>query len=262
MKKTLLILLALLAATTITLTACSDSGKTPVDDGGDENDDIETVDDSTDEVDETDDATDGETDNGTVNNGYEEKNDTVYAGVNGLNLRASGSTSADVLKQVNMGTALTRIATNGTWDQVKVNGSETVYYVQSKWVSTNASNFEFTELEEPVEVTLSTASKAGNVCFWQTPHIAWVGKDYDYTNILLASGLKASNLKDATITKIAYNNNWIKVKFVGTIEVSANSTATYTEENPGVFYIRTKSITDKNVIDPSFQENNGGGGIG
>ena len=261
MKKTLLILLALLAATTITLSACSDSGKVPVD-NGDENDDIENVDESTDEDtdEDTDDETDDETQGNTSGDGYVDKNDTVYAGVS-LRLRTSPSTASDnnIAKVVDFGTKLNRVSSNGVWDKVTLDGSDTVYYVDSDWVAAGNANFVFTNCETPVEITLSTTT-SNKVVFFQSPFECEDNNKY-FANAVCASGLSASNLSEGyKLTKVATNANWIKVTFVGTVTISSNNSKTFTEEAPATLYIKARAFERGDVVDPTYSS--GGSGVG
>ena len=261
MKKTLALILALLMLASFALVACNDNEKTPVNDDDYEDDDNIKDDEDKDtekdtEADTEDDTekdTEKESENQTENNvpEWETKNDTVYVGVDGLNLRSAPNASPDsVVAQVNAGTALTRIATNGTYDKVKNPTTNEECYVLSKWVTTVGSNFEFTAVDPATDLEFSTASDAKNACFFTTPHVAWNGDDYDYTNIVCKAGIKHGNLSEGyTLKKIGYNANWIKVEFVGTITITNGATITCTAEDPGIFYVRKVSIGDKCIID-------------
>ena len=268
MKKTLAILLALLAAASISLAACDeDDERTPI--GGGNGDDIEQVEDSDDEVtedtkDNNNEDTNDQGGNNDVVTDYVTKNDTVYAGYN-VWLRASDYTGADKVNSVTAKQALERIATNGEWDKVKDPKSGKECYILHAWVSENSDNFTFTELEESeqVSLTLSTSADVGNICFFETPHYAWndSANGYYYDNIILKSGITHANLsKDYKLTKVAYNANWLKVEFVGTITTSGG-TKTCTEENPGVFYTRTYFVDKGRIIDPSASTGGNGGNI-
>ena len=261
MKKTLAILLALLAAASISLAACDeDNERTPI--GGENGDDIEQVEDSDDEVteDTKDNNNEDTNDQGgedVGSNGYVDKSGVVYAGVD-LNLRTTDYSTADstIAKTVPFGTKLNLVASDGTWSKVKLDGDDTVYYALAGL--TSAAQVNLTELEEPVAITLSETT-ANNVLFFNFPFESEDENLY-WNNVALASGLKHANLsKDYSLKKVATSNKWAKVEFVGTITVGS-SVRTHTAENPGVYYIKDLAFSRGDIVDPTYSSGSGVGG--
>ena len=266
MKKTLAILLALLAAASITLASCQDEGRTSLDDGFDDGDN-EYVDTDNDE---TDDETNGETNNenndGENNNnqntnptGWNDVTGTLYAGVN-VTLRSepSDSNSAKTDKNVTYGTALTRVRTNGKWEEVKVSGDDTLYYVKTIYVTSMSGNFSFTDVADKPAITLSETT-GNNVCFYKTPFYC-EDSETNFANMLCKSGIKASHLTSGYSLKkvgVSANGKWIKVELVGTVTISSNNSATFSEENPGVFYIQSLAFSRGDIVDATWSDNSG-----
>ena len=267
MKKTLAILLALLAATSITLASCKDDGRSTLDDdwNDEDNDYVESDDETDDTTDEGDDTSnnqtpdDGENENDPPVNptGWEAKDDTVYAGVK-INLRAEASTSSESLATIPFGSALSRSETNGKWDKVTYNGK--TGYVSHTYVSLNASDFSFTTYETPVDITLS-ADTTNKVLFYQTPFSPdkFSAFDLDAGNVLLASGVKAENLSDGyTLKKVAISQSgsWVKVELTGTVTIQG-STKTCNGE---VFYIRALAFNRGDIVDSTWNSGSNPGG--
>ena len=264
MKKTLAILLALLAAASITLASCQDDGRSTLDDDFDKDNDY--VD--TDDEDETNDDTDGETtnDNNNENNNnqnvnptdWEEKNDTVYAGLK-INLRSDASKNGDIITTIPFGSAISRIETNGRWDKVTYNGQ--TGYVDHTYVSLNSGDFTFNACDA-AEITI--AENASNaVLFYQTPFSpdGYAKFDLDASNVLLASGIKAPNLTTGYSLKkvaISQSGNWVKVEFTGTVTIGS-STKTCNAET---FYIRALSFNRGDIVDSSWNNSSNPGGDG
>ena len=267
MKKTLAILLALLAAASITLASCE---KDPVDTGDgwdDDNDYIDTKDenDDTDGTKDTSDETDDketESDNTTVPSDWTEATGNIYLGMNVI-LRSAPNdlASSKTDTKLTFGTALTRVRTNGRWEEVKYN--DTLYYVKSVYTTDNGNNFTFTADEEKPALTINPET-GNNVCFYKTPFFC-DDSEANYGNMLCKSGIKATHLSEGyTLKKLAVsaNGKWIKVEFVGTVTISSSNSATYTAENPGVFYIQALSFTRGDVIGGGIVsgDNNSGDG--
>ena len=260
MKKTLAILLALLAAASITLASCQDEGRTSLDDGFDDGDN-EYVDTDNDE---TDDETNGETNNenndGENNNnqntnstGWEEKNDTVYAGVDDLNLRKEQSATSTVLKRVSAGTKLNRIATNGKWDRVTLEGGTTEYYVLHQFVSDTYDNFDFTDCETPVTLTLNNDKI---LRLYTTPFEVYDGNTLLYNNIHKSDRVTAIS---GEIKKIATSkNDWLKVTIKGTVTYAGGTSETFETETE--FYLSPYAVANGRVTDPDRP--NGGNSSG
>ncbi len=270
MKKTLAILLALLAATSITLASCKDDGRSTLDDdwNDEDNDYVESDDENDDTTDDGENTTGEQTPGGNedendppVNStGWETKDDTVYAGVDALNLRSApnGTNSANIVKQVNHGTKLNRKSTTGKWDKVTLDGSDTEYYVLHMFVSETNANFTFTNCESPVTLTFN--SEKGMVCFYTTPFKIWDGDTLLYNNIWESAGVKAIN---GELKKVALSDNgWIKVTVVGTISLDGGKEKELTE--PTTFYISNSDVTTGRIVDPDRPNagNGSGGGNG
>ena len=261
MKKTLALLLALLAAASIALASCEKKPENNGDNGWD--DDIDHVESKNDKDDEKESAEDtaavesenNETENEILNNtGWVATNDTVYAGVK-LHLRTEASKNSSSIATIPFGTAITRAETNGSWDKVTYNGQ--TGYVNHTYVSTNAGDFTFTAYEEAKAITLSTAEKTNTVLFYQTPFSPdqYERFDLDADNVLLASGIKAANLSEGyTLEKVAISQSgkWIKVKLTGTVTIGGSSKVCEAE----TFYIRSLAFTRKDVIDDSWGNGN------
>ena len=270
MKKTLAILLALLAAASITLTSCQNDGREPVNDDNWDDQDNEYVDtDNSNEdtsKDTTNDNTDGDNENNNNNNnnntnpsGWEAKNDTVYAGVL-LVLRGTPSASGENLAEIPYGTALARAESNGTWD--KVTYGDKTGYVMHVYVSANNSAFNYTNVESPVSISVKTDSDK-NVVFYTTPFV--IDNESYAANWLCNSGIKAEFLSEGyTLKKLAVSENkkWVKVEFVGTVTINAKNSATYPATNPGIVYIQATSFDDGRIVDSTWSSGSGGGNSG
>lgn len=253
MKKTLAILLALLAATSITLASCKEDKGSDLDDWTDDDNDYVDTGDETDDTDESDSKTNNDnSDNGNENNpsnndnnGWSDASGNLYLGVNvTLRSQPSDSSSYKTDKNLYFGTALTRVRTNGRWEEVKVSGDDTLYYVKSIYTTTNSGNFTFTEATDTPALTLSETTNY-NVCFYKSPFYS-DDNDTNYSNMLCKGGIKANNLSEGYSLKkmaVSTNGGWVKVEFVGTVTISANNTATFTAENPGTFYIQALAFT-------------------
>ena len=260
MKKTLAILLALLAATTITLASCKEEPTTNVDGWDDDNDYVATGDTSDDTADTTaDTTTDKENGENTNVTGWVEKNDTVYAGVNELNIRtsASAANNTNVYKQVNAGTALTRKATNGKWDKVVLEGGETEYYVLHNFVSETNDNFTFTAVTSETPVLL-TLNEGKILRLYTTPFEVYDGNVLNFTNIHARAAVKAV---DGEIKKVAVsNNNWIKITVKGTVTYDGNTTETFETETE--FFLSPYAVSKGRVNDPERPASSGNGNSG
>lgn len=263
MKKTLAILLALLTAATVALTACSPDDREPADNNDD--DDIDYVEDEDTDDKKPKDTSDNDDDKNNGNSNNEEEDDKVpavlYAGVE-LRLRSSTSTSSEnnVVKTVPFGTKLNYVATSGSWYKVTLDGDSAEYYVQSKWLASGNAAFSFTDCED-ADLTVETTSN--KVVFYNSPFVC---EDLETAlqNALLGDGFLKTHFMDGyKLTAVATNSGWVKVEFVGTIKLSENKTATYAEANPGVFYVQMKSFTEGRISGLNTSGGSGSvGGIG
>lgn len=241
MKKFLAILLALATVTTISLTACNKK-EDPADDGDDwDNDFYNENKDTSDTSGSSDTADNGE--NGGANTAtWIDKNDTVYVGMNGTQLREGPGKSYKSAKTVDFKTALTRLQTNGTWDKVKLEDVE--YYVMSALVSTNINDFEFDDLASPVNLTINTGKQ---INLRGTPFVP----DTE-DNTLLQHNVKKSGLKPENVTAekplvkvaVSKSGDYYKVTYDGT-----------------TYYIKGKKLVNEGTItDPSVSGGSTGGG--
>ena len=256
MKKTLAILLALLAAASITLASCDEEPENPNNGWDDDNQYVNESkeDDKTDTSakDTTAESENKETENNNTTTTTPSNWDTVsgnlYLGMNVI-LRSAANEYDTSKTEVKLpfGTALTRVRTNGKWEEVSYNGD--LYYVKSIYTTTVGDNFTFTEDPAQPALTLSTET-TNNVCFYKTPFYC-DDSEANFGNMLCKSGIKAANLSEGyTLTKlgVSANGKWIKVSFVGTVTIGATNTVTYTAEDPGVFYIQSLAFTRGDVL--------------
>ena len=263
MKKTLALLLALLMIATMALAACQkDKKPSGLDDLDDEYNNLSDTDFETEENE----STSGSDTKKPVSNEWVDKNDVVYAGASNLNLRtsASASSSNNISKKVDSGTKLNRISTNGIWSKVTLEGNTQEYYVSNDWISSNASDFEITPC---TAVALTINETTNNILFFESPFESYDGADLRYENVALASGFKKANVKgEYSLQKIgtSASGNWVKVKFVGTIEISSSNTKTFTADNPGEFFVKIRAFNRGDITDPTYTGGNtpSGGGIG
>ncbi len=267
MKKTLALLLALLMLASVALVACNDDEKEPVSDDeeyedGDNVKDNEDEDTDEDSEKDTEEDTEKDTEKETENNvdEWETKNDTVYTGMNNINLRKEASRNASVLKTVSAyGTSLTRTKTNGIWSEVTYNGTKG--YILNELLSTDANDFAFDAVETPSTLTIKDGYQ---VRFHTTP---FESIEFAYENVLRSSGVKAEYLAAGTTIKkvgISKNGDWLKIEVIGTINFVSGA-ETYTAENPGIFYIPDYQVTKGRVTDsdrPSTGNPDGPVGIG
>ncbi len=262
MKKALAILLALLMLASVAFVACENNGgNTNDDDWDNENDYVDTGDDS--DSDSSDDSDSTDTDNkgnNTTVTGWIDKNDTVYVGSKMLNLRTSTSSASDsnIAKTANGGDTLTRISTNGTWDKVKVSGDTTEYYVQSKFICTNPSNFNFTDLAEDDYVTITYVKSSGkSLCLYSTPFQIKENGALLYNNISYVINDQPTT-DGGKITKIGTSaNGWLKVTVEGTFGTTDGKTPNIAK---GTYYIDPNSALSDRINDPSRPT--GGGNTG
>ena len=251
MKKILALLLVLLMVISIVLVACQKNKPVRDDDDDDDYNNVETTDVASETV--------LESDTFIPTGTWREVSDTVYAGVDSLNLRTAPQTgSSTIAKKVNAGQKLTRTETNGVWSKVTMEGDSTVYYVANTWLSTNGNNFTFTDCT-PVDLTIEATER--NVIFFTSP---FENEDPDlyFDNAVCSSGFKTENvIGEYTLKKLATSANgaWIKVEFVGTIKINDNNQKTFSAENPGVLYIKALSISRGDIVDPTYTPNDNTG---
>ncbi|MBQ9086655.1 MAG: hypothetical protein IJY47_05660 [Clostridia bacterium] len=261
MKKPLALLLALLMTTTVALAACSkekDTDSNLDDDFDNEYNNVQTTDVESENESESGTETDTKK---PVSSDWVDKNDVVYAGVDRLNLRTSASSSNNnnIAKTVDSGTKLNRASSNGTWSKVTLEGSTQVYYVSNAWLSSNAADFSYTACT-PVALTINDTTN--NIIFFESPFESDDSNLY-FENAVCASGFKKENVKgEYTLKKVgtSASGSWIKVEFVGTIEINANNKKTFTSDNPGELYVKTRAIERGDISDPTYSSGSSSGG--
>ena len=242
MKKLLAFLLVIVMILSVSLVACAKKNNTP-----DDTDD----DDWGNGGGTTTAAPNGDENNGDSNvptTSWVDKADVVYTGVNNLNLRLEPSANASVVKTVaTAGTALNRVATNGTWDKIELGEGDAkqTAYVLSAYISQISTNFSFTTLPAENQSTLTIIGDS-KVNLRSTPFVP--EGDYNYSNVAIQE-FKAEN---GTLTKVAVSasGNWYQVSYVGTI-----GTKTYTGSE--VLYIASSSIASGYVSDSAATDNGG-----
>lgn len=216
MKKILIAALALITVLTMSLTACGDT-QNPEDENP--NDDLISRDDEepTDNEDEdnTDDKTDDQTpdDSGdgptqTPVGGWTSAAATVYAKT-ASNVRENASKTSTSLGVVQMGTALTRVETNGTWDKITYNGNTAYILSDLVTVSQNRVTFEDKTADD---MTLHlTASNKTNLR--SSPVVS------DHVDNLKGT-IRAEDTANGTLklAKLSADKAWAEVRFTGTDE--------------------------------------------
>ena len=245
MKKTLAFLLALVMILSISLVACQKNDPEP-----DDNDDddwgnggtTESVDSSS----ESQSNTNGDNNDPLPpSNVWTDKNDKVYAGMNGVRIRTAPSTdsSSSIVGTVTVGTALDRIGTNGVWDKILYNGEER--YVSCSLVAPIGTHFSFTDVEPAVTLTMNGTF---TINIRSTPFVP--KGDYARQNLAIES-FSAAN---GTLTKVGVSTSgsWYKVTYVGTIN---GVTYDGTED----LYIAASNVTDGYVSDPTVPSGPVGG---
>lgn len=255
MKKFLAIFLALMMITTVALVSCKKD--TPADDNDDWDNEDPVGDNGSDSgsdsgsgsgSDSGSDSGSGSGSNNTddtpITNAWIDKNDKVYVGIDGTRLREGPGSGYKVGTNVNSGTELERLQTNGSWDKVKYEGVE--YYVDSNLVTTAGKDFAFgADLDAPVNLTINE-DKQINL---RTSPFVSDADDYLYANV----GKSGLTSKDVTaekpLTKIGVSENgiWFKVTYDG-----------------NTYYIKARLAKDGTIADPTVTPDVGGnvGGIG
>ena len=172
----------------------------------------------------------------------------VYAGVE-LELYASMDADSEPVKTVPFGTRLDRSETDGTWDKVKLEGEDTEYYVLTKWISVNGANFEF----KPCDDVCVVVKEKETFVMYYTPFICCDGESC-LENAVGKTEITLGNLnKQYDITKVEEGDNWVKVKFYGTIKTDDFS-VTYYKVAPATFYIQKKYFINGALDDVTYDD--------
>ena len=252
MKKTLLAILALIAVTTITLTAC---GKDDPKD--DENDDLwedyynDQSQSTTDSSSGTGDVTEG---TGTESQpvidlgGWVNKNDTVYI-LHPTYLRNSATGSATTNITLSMGASVTRTATNGTWDKVTYN--EKTYYVWSYLTTDNRGEVTFKDIEPTATSIINTdttGTKPSQTNLRTTPCY-----DEDLENLGASALTKAMTTAEGVtfqVTGINESGTWARVYFKGTDARGQAIEGTFYVRPNYLEYFQTQNPDDTGSVKP------------
>lgn len=226
MKKILIATLALITALCISLAACDKNDKNKNDDPADDDDDIvaRPNDDDSNSTDTT-----GNGNGNTGTNVWVDKNDTVYV-LTESNIRANTSTSSTKIATVPMGTALTRVQTNGTWDKITYNDQEA--YIKSNLVTTNVNTVTFDPVTDQIFLHLKTSGNSANPTSVNLRKSPTSTSGVDPVCTITETTTSTDVLK--LIAK-SRDGSWVKVSFTGTV---GGTTYTGTEElycTPGYF---------------------------
>ena len=183
--------------------------------------------------------------------GWVDKVDTIYTGVNNLNLRLEPSINAAKVTTISAaGTALNRVATNGTWDKVEIGEGDAkqTAYVLNAFVSQVSTNFSFTTLPAENQSTLTIVGD-NKINLRSTPFVP--GGDNNYDNVVISE----FNASYGTLTKVAVSasGNWYQVSYTGTI-------GTKTYNGTEALYVTASVVSGGWVADSAGSI--GGGSLG
>lgn len=179
-----------------------------------------------------------------------ERNDeTVYVGMDGVNLRTGPATSYSSAFKVNAGQQLTRKATNGAWDKVVYNDQE--YYIASDLVTANGKDFNITAKDPAGDLTIKDGV---TIILRVTPFDPMKGSAYYEANIALY-GVSAKD--GGTLKKIGVSESgdWYQVSYVGTFN---GKTYNGTEK----LYMHKNNVLNGYVVDPDVTVSNPGSNPG
>ena len=177
--------------------------------------------------------------------------ESVYVGMDGVNLRTGPGTSYSVATTVNAGQELIRKETNGTWDKVVYNDQE--YYIATDLVATNGKDFVIVAKDEPVTLALTEFT----INLRTTPFATKQASAYSTANIAVNG---VSQKDGGTLKKVGVSESgdWYEVSYVGTF---GGKTYDGTEK----LYMHKSSVLNGYVNDPEVPQGSGsssGGGIG
>lgn len=143
MKKILTLFLALITILSVTLVACNDSTPPSTSDDGGEDEFVSRNPTTSDTSDDTDDKKNN-------TGAWTEVNYTIYAMADSLNIREEASSTSKSWEKVNIGTSLTAVAKNDDWYKISyANGTDGVAFVSADFVTTDASEATFKNLDTP-----------------------------------------------------------------------------------------------------------------
>ena len=244
MKKLLAFLLVLVMILSISLASCA---KKPADTEEDDGDDWGNGGSSSTTTVPNGNNPDGNGDGNGITAVWTDKDDTIYTGIGNLNLRLEPNLSATVVKtEAVAGTALKRVATNGTWDKVELGENQTAY-VLCAYVSAVGTDFTFIPLDADDQVELTVVG-TNKFALRSTPFIP--GGDYKWDNATIQS-FSAANGKLKKIA-VSASGNWYQVSYTGEINGK-----TYTGSE--VLYMAKSLVTSGYVTDPSVPTGGNGG---
>lgn len=226
MKKLLIAMLALITALSISLAACDkDKDKEPVDDDPDDEFVVRDDEDDTTTLSEGDGTT--KTPSGT----WVETNDTVYV-LTDCYIRSAASKTSNTVGTATMGTALQRVKTNDTWDEITYNGATAYILADLTTESQQRATFD----------DKSAENKYLHVKSGVTLNLRTSPLFPEHTNLydngagsINETHTAANTLK---LLAISQDNAWAKVSFTGTAD--NNKTYTGTE----ILYVRTSFLVE------------------
>lgn len=251
MKKLLAFLLVLVMILSVSLVACNkQQAASDNDDDDDWGNGNEVTDD---ENKENNPNIDDTVDTPPVTNEWITKNDKVYVGTDNVNLRRSASLdSNNVYGTVNKGDELTRLRTNGTFDEISYPGESAPLYVRSELVTSDKRDLDYSNvLENPVEITFKGQF---NLRFDPVVYDLSVNSH----NRAFTYNPKEASKVSGTFTKVAVSANgvWYKLSFTGTAYGE-----TYTNQTLYVKVIIGGQSYTNYINDPSVTTG-GQGGLG
>ena len=203
MKKLLIAALALITVLTMSLAACSDNQTPETDNTWDDEYVDNTGDDTTDDDAEGDDAP--ETPAGT----WTAAAATVYT-MTKSHIRENASTSSTKIDTVDMGTALQRTETNGTWDKITYNGATA--YILSELVTISKNRVTFNDRSSENLVLHLEADKQTHLR--TSPFYSDSDPDFNDAGILTSTITNGNCLK---LLKLSADKAWAEVSFTGTL---------------------------------------------
>ena len=237
MKKLLIAALALITVLTMSLAACGDNTQN-TDGVGDD----AWMDDNTDATNTGDNTTNTDTpgagtgnSSNTTTEEWVDKAGTVYVVAHKANLREDTSMSATTVDTVELGTALTRTQTNGTWDKIDYNGK--TVYILSDLVTISAKRVTFVDRSAEELVLHLKAGMSSNL---RTSPVyvddnAYLEDDFNLKGTLTSAITAEDGLK---LVALSEDGDWAQVSFKGTAQ--AGQTFNGTEK----LYIRTTYIIE------------------
>ena len=212
MKKILIAAVALIAALTMSLTACDTKKRN---ERYDDDDDIVGSDDLVSPSKGSNTTGAGTTNGGgsSVTSQWTEVGGKVYV-LTRSNIRSSASTASTKLGEAELGTSFDRLATNGTWTKISYNGAEA--YIMSDLTTTDSRRATFTPKEGAEQITLhikaSGTSTPNGIALRSAPTAAEIADSYVGTVTETQTNDSSNVLKLLAVTE---DGSWAKVSYTG-----------------------------------------------